>query len=140
MSDCCATTECVTKLVCPDCAKTCHAVAFQTVLHQLKFPDVLEAVESEYYFCSNELCNVAYFSAAGHLIAKQQLRAFSVTKLCYCFDINRQTYKTALVNHTAEKIKQFVVQQTKAGRCACEIRNPSGRCCLSHFKQLENEA
>ncbi len=31
------------------------------------------------------------------------------------------------------------MQRTKAGECACEIRNPSGQCCLANFKRLENE-
>jgi len=32
-----------------------------------------------------------------------------------------------------KRLKDFVVEQTKADVCACDIRNPSGRCCLKDF-------
>jgi len=46
-------------------------------------------------------------------------------------------YRRALAEGTAEAIKAFVVQQTKEKLCACESRNPSGRCCLADFKRME---
>ena len=33
----------------------------------------------------------------------------------------------------SSKTKEFVMAQTKAQNCACEIRNPSGKCCLVDF-------
>ncbi|MCF6204409.1 MAG: hypothetical protein L3J59_12215, partial [Methylococcaceae bacterium] len=60
-------------------------------------------------------------------------------KLCYCFDVNVAEYIQALKNNTASEIKNFVIQKTKSGECACEIRNPSGQCCLANFKQLEKK-
>jgi len=30
-------------------------------------------------------------------------------------------------------IRDFVVAQTRLGLCACDTRNPSGRCCLIDF-------
>jgi len=44
-----------------------------------------------------------------------------------------------LANGSALAIKAFVIQQTKEGLCACESRNPSGRCCLADFRRLEQE-
>jgi hypothetical protein len=59
--------------------------------------------------------------------------------LCYCFDITAIKYVSALKAQCAEPIKNFVIQRTKTGECACEIKNPSGQCCLAHFKRLEIE-
>jgi len=59
--------------------------------------------------------------------------------LCHCFDIAESTYRNALADGTAEATKAFVVQQTKDGLCACESRNPSGRCCLASFRPMEKE-
>ncbi|NOQ17217.1 MAG: hypothetical protein GQ581_09170 [Methyloprofundus sp.] len=106
----------------------------------MKFPDVINIVEDDYYFCSDSACSIAYFSALDTRIYKQQLSVFDTTraaKLCYCFDIDKETYIQALADNSAEKIKQFVIQKTQTGLCACAIKNPSGRCCLAGFKKLE---
>ncbi len=74
-------------------------------------------------------------------MTKQYLRArleIENNQLCYCFDINAAQYSAALLANEAEAIKNFVNQQTQTGACACETRNPSGRCCLADFKQLES--
>jgi hypothetical protein len=47
--------------------------------------------------------------------------------LCYCFDIH---YGEAARDAS---LKRFVIEQTAAGCCSCEVRNPSGRCCLKDF-------
>ena len=87
-------------------------------------------------------CPVGYFSSTGHIIPKHSLRTYQEIeddKLCYCFDINAEHYLSALNANNAEKIKNFVIQKTKSGDCACDIKNPSGQCCLAKFKTLENQ-
>ncbi len=59
--------------------------------------------------------------------------------LCYCFDIPEEDYREAMRNETGEEIRAFVVRQTAGKRCACDIRNPSGRCCLADFQRLMEE-
>jgi len=109
------------------------------MLHQVQCPDNQTLIDGDYAFCANRDCAVAYFSTSTS-IQKSQLRAFQSNQdamLCYCFDISESTYQAALGNGTAEAMKAFVVQQTKAGLCACESRNPSGRCCLADFRRME---
>jgi len=111
------------------------------MLHQIQFPDNQNITENDYAFCSNRDCTTGYFSASDS-IPKTRLRAFQSDqqmKLCYCFDISESMYRTALADGTAEAIKAFVVQQTKDSLCACEARNPSGRCCLAGFRAMEKE-
>jgi len=112
----------------------------KTVFHQVKFPDVLNVETDNYYFCADKSCSVGYFSQTGKTILKQQLKTFAEINsqtLCYCFDIGTEQYMKALKDKKAVMIKTFVIQKTKSGDCACEIRNPSGQCCLEKFKQLE---
>jgi len=112
----------------------------KTIFHQVKFPDILDIEANSYFFCTDKNCSIGYFSEDGKIILKQQLHTYAElkrNKLCYCFDINREQYRQALKDKTAIKIKEFVIQKTKAGDCACEIRNTSGQCCLVNFKQLE---
>jgi len=111
-----------------------------TLYHQVRFPENQTLITDSYFFCPSKTCAVGYFSSAGNLIDKQQLRCYQTIQndaLCYCFDIGTKQYLAALKAHCAEPIKDFVMQRTKVGECACEIRNPSGQCCLANFKYLE---
>lgn len=140
MSCCCSNNSSPAALECPLCGMWCKKISMKTIFHQVKFPDILDIDNDSYFYCSDMGCSVAYFSQEGKTISKNQLRVFTElenNKLCYCFDINTEQYLNSLKNGTAETIKNFVIQKTKAGECACEIRNPSGQCCLANFKQLE---
>jgi hypothetical protein len=113
-----------------------------TLYHQVRFPENQSLIADSYYFCPTKTCSIGYFSSASNIIPKQYLRSYQAIQndvLCYCFDIVAEQYLSALKDHLAEPIKAFVIQRTKAGECGCEIRNPSGQCCLVNFKRLENE-
>jgi hypothetical protein len=65
----------------------------------------------------------------------EAIKPFKTTR----FVIVTEQYLSALRDHRAEPLKAFVMQRTQVEECACEIRNPSGQCCLANFKRLENE-
>jgi hypothetical protein len=118
----------------------CRNVENKTLYHQVIFPENQTILEDQYYFCFAKTCTAGYFSNTGHIISKKRLRTYNEIegdKLCYCFDISTNQYLSALKANNAEKIKNFVIQKTKSGVCACEIKNPSGQCCLANFKHLE---
>ncbi len=124
---------------CPACGGHCFPVSRQTMLHQVQFPDNQDIAGDDYTFCANRDCSIGYFSLS-HVIPKTGLRAFQSSQhemLCHCFDISEATYRSALADGSAKAVKAFVVQQTKDKLCACESRNPSGRCCLADFNKME---
>ena len=126
---------------CPQCKTACKGVEMPTLYHQVRFPENQGMISDTYYFCPTKDCSIGYFSIVGHRVPKPQLRSHQDIQkdtLCFCFDINAADYLTALSTNHAETIKNFVIQRTKLGECACEIRNPSGQCCLGKFKYLEN--
>ena len=138
---CCHTGTKKGGLACSACGQRSLQVSRQTMLHQVQFPENQRLSEGGYAFCANRDCSTGYFSPSA-MIPKSQLRAFQPSQtamLCHCFDISEAVYRTALGDGRAESIKQFVVQQTKQKLCACESRNPSGRCCLANFKKMEQE-
>lgn len=138
MSDCSNSSS--TKQLCYECGSSCKIVSMSTLYHQVRFPENQSIVTDEYYFCSTKTCLIAYFSNAGNIIPKQYLRSYVSIQnnvLCYCFDIDTEWYVSALKDQRAELIKAFVIQRTQFSECACEIRNPSGQCCLANFKHLE---
>ena len=126
---------------CPQCNTACKSVEMPTLYHQVRFPENQGMISDTYYFCPTKDCSIGYFSIVGHRVPKPQLRTHQDIQkdtLCFCFDINATDYLTALSTNHAETIKNFVIQRTKLVECACEIRNPSGQCCLGKFKYLEN--
>lgn len=126
---------------CPQCGQVCKSVAIRTLYHQVRFPENQAIAPNDYYFCLTKECSIGYFSATGNSIPKQVLRSYQdITddKICYCFDISTKQYRSALSDNTAETLKNFIIQKTKSGECACEIRNPSGQCCLAKFKLSSN--
>ena len=90
-----------------------------------------------YRFCPDASCDVVYFSEAGTAFAKRDVRVPIWQKemtgqrtVCYCFDetesaIARELRDTG-VSHAVERVRAHIA----AHRCACEVRNPRGVCCL----------
>ena len=77
---------------------------------------------------------MVYFGQDDSIIEKHELRTIVGVKdksqespICYCFGVNRQEAATSI------EAKAFVIKNTKNHTCACEIRNPSGKCCLKDF-------
>ncbi len=141
MSNCCGGSKKIDKKpMCPECKGEYKLVPLDTLLHQLASPHNQSIKEQSFYFCSNPECNIVYFGSAGDLYSVDQVRSQIGQKqtkpsrlICYCFDISAQTAADDLNKNGASKIKEFVKAQTQAKRCACEIRNPSGKCCLVDF-------
>jgi hypothetical protein len=90
-----------------------------------------------YRFCPDASCDVAYFSEAGIAFTRQDVRVPIWQKepagqrtVCYCFDetesaIARELCDTG-VSHAVERVRAHIA----AHRCACNVRNPRGVCCL----------
>jgi hypothetical protein len=107
--------------------------------------DVLR--DTAYAFCQQQPCPVVYFSADGmQRLAEADLRERVHQKapgaddvfVCYCF---RHTPGTLRAAHRATGTGTVIDQITRniqAGRCACEIRNPQGRCCLGNVRAVIN--
>lgn len=141
MSNCCGgSTKIDKKAMCPECQGEYKLVLLDTLLHQLASPHNQSIKEQSFYFCSSPECNIVYFGSAGDCYNVEQVRSPVGQKqtvasrlICYCFDISVQAASDDLNKNGASKIKEFVKAQTQAKRCACEIRNPSGKCCLVDF-------
>lgn len=138
MSDCCnscSTTEQPKKAVCPINGKSYHRVKRKTMLHHLRKPWQTDIPDQAWYFCDSPDCYVVYFGPADRIITQEELRSPIGQKshlpertLCYCFDVQQQDY-----DKQPNLTKDFVIDQTRSNTCDCEIRNPSGRCCLKDF-------
>lgn len=137
MSQCCATSSSNTtptrKHECPRCRSLCAEVSVQTITHHIKNPWEWNPGQQRYFFCDAPDCDAVYFGEDDSIIRKTELRTLVGVKessadapLCYCYGI---TKSDAII----PGVRDYVVGQTREGNCACETRNPSGRCCLKDF-------
>ena len=138
MTDCCTENQASQKgsrrCTCPENGRDYMQVPYATVLQHVKSPWQTVVRDQAWYFCDDANCDVVYFGEDTSVIDRSRLRtrvgikeATGSAPICYCFDVSRAE---ALAN---PEIKAFVVEQTRQSNCACETRNPSGRCCLKDF-------
>lgn len=53
--------------------------------------------------------------------------------VCFCFLHRRQ----ALVGSRGPAVVAEVEQRVRLGECACDVRNPTGKCCLGELRRLD---
>jgi len=114
-------------------------VSYRTMLHHVISPENQNLSRENFFFCGQNACKVVYFSKQTNLF-KHQLRVFEEYEedmLCYCFGVSKKQFQQALKEEKAEGIKDFILKNTKESLCACEVRNPSGRCCWGGFLKME---
>ncbi len=139
MSDCCTSCDAAVQPIrraCPVNGIEYGQVSSRTVVHHVSRPWQRFDAGRAYYFCEDPACDVVYFGDDDSILAKTDLRTVVGIKnqsahstLCYCFGVTRQQ---ALADGS---IRQYVTHQTKDQVCDCEVRNPSGRCCLKDFPE-----
>jgi len=142
MSDCCSssnscgeTSRVAKKRACPRCTKNGTLLPTSTIYHHLKQSWLWQTQGGNYYFCESFDCEVVYFNDENSKLIKQSKLRTSVgvktqkpnDLICYCYGVDLQAAREN------SNIKSFVMEMTKHGSCACETRNPSGRCCLKDF-------
>jgi hypothetical protein len=93
-----------------------------------------------FWLCPDPACEVVYFGAEGRLVILSELRVRPGLKnggelLCYCFQFRKQDLQLE-VSAAATKIPEQIAALVKAGGCACEVRNPSGKCCLREVREF----
>lgn len=139
MSDCCSGPNATgtARLTCRACLSKGQPVEELTVKALLTEQALRRYERGSYRFCSEAACDIVYFSESGHAFTKQDLRVPVWQKeppgrrtVCYCFDET----ESAMAVECRETGHSHAVQRVRAhiaaGRCACEVRNPRGACCL----------
>jgi hypothetical protein len=81
--------------------------------------------------CSTEACSLIYYGEAGAEVDVASLSLLPVFKggdvLCFCFSCRDSGATAAML--------QLIAARVRAGECACDLRNPSGRCCLPEVRR-----
>lgn len=98
-----------------------------------------------YYFCDDLACDVVYFGAnpGAPLFRRADLWVRVGLKeksdpipICYCFGFTRQDIWDEIQQKGKSVIAEQIKAEVQAGRCACEVKNPSGKCCLGNVTKV----
>ena len=149
MSTCCAIPNHSDKklTICSVCCQKGLAVLRTTPEHLLRVNRVTDLLDTQYFFCPNRTCEVIYFSKeTNQIFTKKDLRVRVGIKetedpipICYCFDYTRERIFDEIRTTGESTALSFITDKVKSGECACEIKNPCGRCCLGGVKQTIKE-
>ena len=89
------------------------------------------------WFCPDPHCRVVYFDAAGRCFLTTEIRVpvwrkepFGDRPICYCFAESEASIRKEIATSGRSMAVDRVRGHIDAGRCACEVRNPRGACCL----------
>lgn len=129
---------------CPDCRQPGLAVGHRTVQALSHLPIRPGPVEDEWWLCETPECPVVYFDTrSGRTLHTSNVRCRVATKVatgpksvCYCFSFSDADVVADLREHGQSRVKQYIRERVRDGSCECEIRNPSGRCCLASVQRV----
>ena len=149
MSDCCErqTTEPGGR-ACAACGERGAAVQLATVKALLTEVALRRVHPTHYRFCGQASCAVVYFGDVGDRFDTNELRVpvwhkepAGARLLCYCFGETEAIIRAELEQYGRTAAVDRIREHIAAQRCACDLRNPRGACCLgdviSAVKHLE---
>jgi hypothetical protein len=100
----------------------------------------------EYYFCPSPDCPVVYFGCGGSFlrndigVAVFQKEAAGRRIACYCLEVTEDQLRSEVQATGASKSAGRIRDLIGSDRCACELRNPQGSCCLGNVTAIVNSA
>jgi ribosomal protein S28E/S33 len=139
MADCCCQEpgQPGQSVACGVCGTAAKAVEALTVKALLTESALARYEHGAYWFCPDAACAVVYFAESGAIFRTEDVRERVWQKeppgrrtLCYCFGENEADIAREIERTGQSGAVQRVRAHIAASRCACEVRNPRGACCL----------
>jgi len=142
--NCCSIAEAETvEEHCPRCAEKGKTVSLITVGSMAKTSvEAHKLARRSYWLCRNPDCSVVYF-APGITVEKAELRVPVNFKeknydgpVCYCFNHTVASIRAEIQSTGRSTAQTAITREIQAGRCACEVKNPAGSCCLGDITRV----
>jgi hypothetical protein len=104
--------------------------------------------DTQYYFCEAQDCDVVYFalnseaptfSRADLLVRVGVKETVGPIPVCYCFGFTQKEIEDEIAETGRSTITEQISTEVKAGNCACEMKNPSGKCCLGNVTRITQD-
>lgn len=150
MSDCCSVgdgSKAPAVMACPvngARSKQVDMLTVKSLVRQLP----LGMPITQYYFCEAPSCDAVYFplDTQAPLFRRDDLVVRVGAKeiedpllVCYCFGFTRQDIWDEIRRTGKSTVAKRITAEVEAGRCACEVKNPSGKCCLGDVTRTVKE-
>lgn len=127
---------------CPDCGKPVRKLSRITLKAMLRSESLKRLFPNPYRFCSTHGCPTVYI-AEGSTFAIADLRVPVWQKtqdpaipVCYCLEYSEASIQTTMEDDGGSDIIEEIRELVRDGRCACEVRNPQGSCCLGNVARV----
>ena len=127
-------------LLCPTNGMQGKPVKLSTVKSMLTFEALAHVEPSQaFFFCPDSSCRTVYYSASQTFVTRDiRVKVFQKdteedVPVCYCFGWTRAMLNTQADN-SAISAPTEIRNHIKANRCACDLRNPQGVCCLGNVE------
>jgi hypothetical protein len=122
---------------CETCTERGSPVQLQTVKALLTEVALRRVRLTRYRFCASPTCDTVYFGDAGDRFGTGDIRVPVWQKepsgarlLCYCFGETESSIRAELLKQRRTDVVVRIREYIAAQRCACDLRNPRGVCCL----------
>jgi hypothetical protein len=135
---------------CPRSGTRGLAVELNTVKVLLTPAALARLSGSAHRFCPDPTCEIVYFTSADEFTVREvrvpvwQKEPPGARTICYCFGENESDIRREIQEQGVSRVVERVRDHIRAGRCACELRNPRGACCLGDLiaavKRVAGEA
>lgn len=141
MSDCCSVTEPPLEAPerCPECGRVGRRVERITLKALLRPQDLARLSAPEHRFCASASCGVVYFGL-GEVFRREHVLVPVFQKepagdrtICYCFAVSEGDIRSEIQATGGATAVERITALVKSERCACEVRNPQGTCCLGNL-------
>ncbi len=150
MSNCCSIGEksaAAKVMTCPANgarSKQVDMLTVRSLVRQLP----LSMPPTQYYLCESRDCDVIYFGLdpqapifrrADLLVRVGAKEESDPIPLCYCFGFTRKDIENEIAAKGCATVAERISAEVKRGNCACEVKNPSGKCCLGNVTRIVRE-
>lgn len=123
---------------CRECGRPGRAVERITVKAMLRPEALMRLSAPEHRYCSTPSCRVVYFGDAETFGLEEIVvpvfhkEPAGDRTVCYCFGVNESEIRRELIGADHSTIEDRIKALVQAQRCACEVKNPQGSCCLGN--------
>jgi hypothetical protein len=147
MADCCSKSSSEPRDErCPECGRAGRKVGRITLLALLRPAALPRLSAREHRFCASSECAVVYFGD-GEMFVREDVLVPVFQKepegertVCYCFAVSERDIRSEVEASGRSKAADRIKALVQAERCACEVRNPQGSCCLGNVTAVAKTA
>lgn len=138
-------------LACPRCGNRSPSVSIITLYHLLDPLCARDVKPNQRHgICKNRSCPVLYFSSNHEQVwetsdvritvgFKQNSNELPRT-VCYCFGYTDENIADEIEETGDSTVAEWISERVQAEECACEYKNPTGRCCLGDVRNAVSES